>query len=324
MKNKISIISGTMLLMCFLSCDNQDNNLIPPKQNEINYTYGPVIKVKDNFSTNRNSRSRSYVSGNWQRVNRDHLRQLSINSDINYTNTNDLKDRFTWAINKGKDRPAGVYINNSRFGGGQNPNNKYDWHAEFRAIGRAQNEDAGANYTPFRRVEGTASRSEVNRSGKRKWMELSGEWRIETTNETKWNVTGSISTEVGGKIGVPLVTEGSVKVSVGLSAGGGGSYSKKITEIIRGGNGIWVPAGKVANWELVERHRNYKTKWKVPLEFKGYVGADYGRRHHGHYFWAISAKHFFYDYAQGDKAYVIDLNEEYSKELRVRVWVTDN
>lgn len=313
-----------MFIMCFLSCQNQDNNLVPPGQSEINYTYGPIIKIKDNFSKKTNLQSRSYVSGDWQRVNWEHLRKLSRNAEINYTNTADIKNRFTWALNKGKDWPKGVYINDSKYGGGQNPNNKYGWHTEFRAKGHAYNEDKGANYTPFRRVRGTAARSERNRSGKRKWMEISGEWRIETTNEKNWNVTGSISTEVGGKIGVPLVTEGSVKVTVGLSAGGGGSYSKKITEVIRGGNGIWVPAGKVANWELVERHRNYKTKWKVPLEFKGYVGADYGRRHHGHYFWAIPARRFFYDYTERDKAYIIDLNEEYSKELRVRVWVTDN
>ncbi|WP_109098098.1 hypothetical protein [Aquimarina sp. AU58] len=311
----------------YLSEDSDGNS------SEIKYTYGPVVRIKDNFSKDSNFSigkglfSRNSVTTDWQKINMDHLKKLSKNAHISFTNGNDLLHRFTRVLDKGTTTPKNVCINDYKFGnGGQNPNKKYDWHAEFRTKAYIYKGDPGASYTPYKRVQGTASRSERNRSGKRKWMSLPGQWRIETTNQKNWNVTGSISTEVGGKIGVPLVTEGSIKVTVGLQAGGGGSYSKKITEVVEGG-GIWVPDGKVANWELVERHKNYKTKWKTPLEFKGYVGSDYGKKHHGHYFWAVSASGIFHEYTGYygiQKEYIIDVNEEYEKNLRIRAWITDN
>lgn len=324
MKVRTNLKYIIIFTICFLSCQSQDNELINSLGSEVKYIYGPIINIKDNLFKKKKSQSISYVSNEWQKLNKDHLRKLSRNASIDFTNSTDLSKRFASILKKSNILPKGVFINNYKFGKGHNPNNEYNWQTEFSARGYVFNEDNGANYTPFRRVKGTSARSERNRSGKKRFMEISGEWIIETTNEKNWNVTGSINTEIGGKIGIPLITEGSVKVSVNLSTGGGGSYSKKITEVIRGGNGIWVPNGKVANWELTERHRNYKTKWKIPLKFKGHIGADYGKKHYNHYYWAVPAYNFFYEYTKNDKYYIIDFNEEYSKEIRVRAWITDN
>lgn len=332
MKNVLKISCVLFFLFFLNSCEKEEDNTFEPQLNEsvlegieqesdtINYVYGSIIKIKDGIPDN--SIVNKVVSNEpWIRLNREHLSKLSRNADINYLNKDDLLNRFTWAINKGSTRPKNVCINNEKFGEGHNPNNDYSWYTEMRPKPSLASQ-GGSDLTPFRRVKGTAARSERNR-GDGRWMELPGEWRIETTNETNWHVTGSISTEIGGQAGIPFFKT-SIKVTIGLEIGTGGSRSKRITEVIRDVGRIWVPAGKVANWELVERHRNYKSKWEVPLEFEGYVGADYGKKHEGHYFWAVSANKFFYEYTERDKKYIIDVNEEYAKELRVRAWVTDN
>lgn len=322
MKKKGIIICSSLLVTFLFSCENKNNEVPTTDQNQIEFVYGPTIKIKDDFTRKNQSRKQEIINGEWKTLNKENLKELSESVNINYNNVNDAKEQFTKVFNRGTKQPKGVFINERNLGEGTNPNTKEEWHAEFRAKGEPINDfnNENTNFTPFKRIRGTASRSEVNNSGERKFMELSGEWRIETSNESNWNVTGNISTKVGGSIGVPLVTKGSIEVAVGLSAGGGGSHSKKITEVIRGGNGIWVPAGHVANWELEERHKNFKTKWRVPLEFKGKVGADFGERYHGSYFWSVPAIDFFADFLT--KAYLIDLNEEYSKEIRVRTWVS--
>ena len=333
--SKLSVVLCILLSMLVTSCNlTPELEPIPLEVNEenlgdedpnIEYVYGPIVKVKKEFDNQViNSKSSVSFTNAWRDLTRNDLQKLSRNSSIYFLSHDAMRNRFRDLMNKGSRRPANVCVNSVQVGSsGRNPNRDYNWYAQVRGKG-IQKSKTTSNFTSWKKVRGTNRRSERNRSNKGRWMELPGEWRVTTSEEKNWNVTGSISTEVGGKVGVPLVTEGSVKVTVSLSAGGGGSKSYSVTEVIRGGR-IWVPAGKVANWEASERHKTVAVEWHVPLQFKGRVGADYGQNKlDGHHYWSLPANKFFFDFANGKKKYVIKVKEETNKEIRVRAWVSNN
>lgn len=323
--NKYGVLLLSLLILN--SCQKEDEIIVEPQinttleeTNEIEYSYGPIVKVSDAIS---NTKSTKTSATPWRDITKDDLTNLSRNSEMNFLNDSELRSRFNHAFTKSNRKPKNVSINDLRFGGGTNTSEKYGWVAQIRTYASPVTQQP-SSLTGFKRVAGTAARSERNNLSYGRTMELAGEWRITTTNESNWNVTGSISTEVGGKIGIPLLAEGSVSVTVSLESGGGGSQSRSITEVINGGS-IYVPAGKVANWELVERHRDYKSQWDVPVEFSGSVGADYGAKVEGHYFWSVSANSFFHEYVGSNKKkYIVNVTEEYGKELRIRAWITNN
>ena len=290
----------------------------------IEYVYGPIVKVgNDDIANGATSREKTSFSSNWKNITRTNLVDLGRDVSMNFLDHNHMRNRFRDLHTRGGNRrPANVCVNGVKVGSsGRNPNNDYGWKAQIRNKGTRKSKTV-SKLTGWKRVQGTNRRSERNRSNKGKWMELPGEWRVTVKEEKNWNVTGTISTKVGGEAGVPLVTKGTVEVSVSLAAGGGGSKSYSVTEVIKGGR-IWVPAGKVANWEASERYKTVKTEWHVPLEFKGMVGADYGNtKLDGSHYWAISASSFFSNLK--NKKYIIKMNEQTSKEIRVRAWVSNN
>ena len=290
----------------------------------ISYTYGPIVKVNNQAgATYSSSSDRTSFSNAWTRITRSDLLDLGRDVSMNFLEHNDMKNRFRDLHTRGGDRrPANVCVNDVQVGSsGRNPNKDYGWYAEVRSKGTRKSKNT-SNLTGWKKVAGTSRRSERNKDSEGRWMELPGEWRITVTEENNWNVTGTISTKVGGEAGVPLVTKGTVEVSVSLAAGGGGSKSYSVTEVLKGGR-IWIPAGKVANWEASERHRTVETVWHVPLEFRGMVGADYGwTALDGSHYWAISASNFFS--IMNSKKYIIDVEETTDTEIRVRSWITDN
>jgi len=189
---------------------------------------------------------------------------------------------------------------------------------------KAELENAyNAPRTNFKGVADIPIRSQRNMASTARWMEMPGEWRIETSNETNWHVTGSIATEVGVKVKIPFFAAVDTKMTVTLESGGGGSSSRKVTAVLDH-DGLMVPAGKVAYWKVEERHQVMKRQWDVPVQFQGIVGSDYGRKHHGHYFWGVYAHNFFYEYTQRNNKYVVNMSDEYGKELRVVAWFQDN
>ncbi|WP_108869647.1 hypothetical protein [Aquimarina aquimarini] len=331
MKNLLKISYVLCFLFFLNSCEKEEDNIVDPQLNEsiseevaqesdtINYVYGPVTKVKDDIVKKHNTPQT--IEGKWKKVTRDHLRKLSQNADINYLHHDDMLNRFTWAINKGSTRPKSVSVNDHKIGPGVNPCNTYGWHTEMRPKGKVTAIDNSSPTTDFQPVKNANARKDQNRSGKAKYMNLPGEWRIETYNESSWSITGSINTEIGAEVELPFF-KSSIKVNVGLARTDGQKEYTKITEIVKNPDPILVPPGYYGNWELVESHKNYKSTWKIPMEFKGYVGADYGKKHDGHYFWAVSANKFFYEYTQRDRHYILNMDEEYGKVLMVRAWVS--
>lgn len=319
------------IVFVITSCNKNDELIDTDTEKaneEIDYVYGPITKIKDNFSENFSKKNNS-ISNDWKRIDYWDLKKLTIpGKTASFTNQHDLRNRFAWIMGSGDRWPVSVSVNNDKFESvnSANPNDHgYEWYTDFRVKGQLTKRKT-ENYTNWRRVPNTNRRSERNKGKKGRWMELPGEWRVMVKNTKSWNVEGSITTEVGGKAGIPFVTEGSVKVAVTLKAGGGGSKESSVTEVIRGGR-IWVPAGKVANWELSERHQDINSTWKMPLEFRGRVAADYGKKkYNGHHWWNVSASRFFDEYTRKNNplTYIVKVKEQKGKEVRIRSWVTNN
>ncbi|SNR16794.1 hypothetical protein [Tenacibaculum jejuense] len=335
MQKIIKSLSYLVFFCLIISCNNDDeleslDRIESSKKNneEVEYVYGPIIKIQDDFNENNfSNRLRTKISNDWKRLDNKDLKGLSGKKTIDFTNQHDLRGRFAWALKSGDKWPVSVSINNNKFESGKgskNPNSQFKWYADYRVNGTLIKRTK-SDYGKWKKVEGTNRRSARNKSGKRKFMELPGEWRVAIKNTSHWNVEGNIGVELGGEIKVPLVADASAKISVSLKHGFGGSKDKTITEVFKGG-GIWVPAGKEVVWELSERHQTIKSEWKAPLEFKGLIGADYGaKKYEGHHFWAVEAGWFFHEYTRKDNEFfTINVTEESGKEIRVRSWVIND
>ena len=310
-------------LLVLNSCQGEDEvNTTLDETTEIEYVYGPSVKIGPDISDNTSAKATD-SSTPWRDITEDDLRNLSEDSDTNFLSDDEPRSRFNFAFEPSNNKPAAVSVNNMLFGSGTNPNDEYGWYAQIRTFASPVTQEE-SDLTPFTDMPGVAARSERNYLDEDRIMEVSGEWRVTATNETNWNVTGSISSTVGGSVGFPGLVSVEASVTVGLESGGGGSSSYSVTEVLSGG-AILVPSGKVANWKIEERHRDYNSTWEVPVEFQGEVSADYGQEVEGHYFWAVPAEDFFYEYVGDDKRqYIVDVSEEYGKEIRITAWITDN
>lgn len=319
-KMSVPMALGVVTLLLVSSCEKADENEFvadEQAQSEIEYVDGPKVIVGSESLL----KSATSTYGPWTTVTRDHLNKFGSY----FTNTDGNKNRFTAVLGKGPTRPRNVSVNDVKFGSGTNASQKNNWNVDFRTVGKRIGKPKTSSKTPIKQIAGFSARRMVNRSNKGRWMNVpNGEWAIETSNTRSWNVSGTISTEVGGNVGIPLVSEGSVKVTVSLTAGGSGSNSRVLKENLSSTR-IWVPARKTAVFQPVERHRTITTKWQVPIQFRGFVGADYGKKHHGHHFWGVNANRYFYEYTDNNRSdykyYTIDVKEETLKEMWVRAWV---
>ncbi len=324
MKKLITAIGITSALLFLQSCDNQEEELnIIENETSIHpeHVYGPAVTIKDNEESGLANRNTDNISTNWKRISSDDLRTFEDeHGRKSFTNTDALKNRFTFILNRGSRRPNNVSINGSKFGFGSNPNGRFNWNADFRASGK-KTKNSNSTYTAWKRIQDIPARWDRNRSKKGRWMELQGEWRVETTNETNWSVKNSFSHSFSLEISVPDTFKATNTFTVGLDRTKGGSESRKITDVLRGGR-IWVPAGKAVVWEAQERHKTNKSTWSIPLEFRGKIGADYGtQKHHGSHYWSVPAKNFFYDYTERDRKYVVNVSEDNSKQIRVHAYI---
>lgn len=338
MKNKLIQTFYLILYFSSISCNNQVNELTSSEQGKTD-DYDLFIKRSKTVYHKKKSRKLSSFFGNWHKIDGYNLRDMSVNTRINFRNIDDVKQRFARLINLGEETPIGVYFNEYVCGEGQNPNIKHNWSSLYRTKGFLCNEKSKEAYSDFKRIPYSVTRVHKNSSSKDTWLPFPGSSEFDIHNYVHWNITGDIKEEVGGKIEIPLRTELDNSITIDLYSQGFGTGLKSPkhvfidgtntlcipndnTVIINSNNEIFVPAGKVAYWELVERHKTHSSKWKASIEFKGKIGADYGKKHHEHYFWAIDAEDFFYEYK--NKVYVIEVNEQHSKEIKIRCWIADN
>ena len=319
--NKYAALLLSLLILN--SCQKEDEvSTTLDETTEIEYVYGPTLKVGPDVIDKTTASAKT--EGEWRNITEDDLRNLSEDSDTDFLSDDEPRSRFNFAFEPSNNKPAAVSVNDMLFGSGTNPNDDYEWYAQIRTFASPVTQEE-SDLTPFERVEGTTVKSERNNLDEARDMELPEQWEATITNVTSWNVTGSISSEIGGNIGIPSLVSESTTVTVGLESGVvGGSETYSTTKIFNGGT-IHVPAGQVVNWELQERHKNYNSTWEVPVEFQGHVSADYGQQVEGHYFWAVPTEAFFYEYVGDDRRqYIVDVSEEYGKEIRLVAWVTEN
>ncbi len=323
MKKLITSIGIASLLLFLQSCDNQEELKIIENETvqHPEQVFGPAVNIGDDVNTTIVKRSSNNVSTNWKRISYNDLRTFEDeHGKKSFTSTDGLKNRFTFILGKGSRRPNNVSINGSKFGIGSNPNSRYNWYADFRASGK-KTKNSNSRFTPWKRIQDVPARWDRNRSNRGRWMELPGEWRIETSNETNWSIKNSFSHSFSLEISIPDTFKATNTFTVGLDNTKGGSQSRKVTDVLRGGR-IWVPAGKAVVWEAQERHKTNKSTWSIPLEFRGRVGADYGtQKHYGSHYWSVPAKNFFYDYTERDRKYVVDVSEDNSKQIRVHAYI---
>ncbi len=325
-----SLLLASMSLFFITSCSKEEEDTLTKPQAEnaaeldndnIKYTYGKTIQTKFyNESTDLLSRNNDKVYGSWAEVTPTDLVKLS-KPGYSFVNKDAIQNRFTILLNKGPRRPISISVNDYKIGKGSNPNRRYNWKAEVRTIG----EKIETKTSKFSKWTSASSRiSYPNNSGVRKWM-VSGSQMRYTKSETKgWSLGGSVSLEVGGKIGVPLLSEGSTKLTISMSGERNGNSGTSTTEVIQEPVGQWVDPGMYINFEVMQREIIETTKWSIPLEFKGYVGSDFGRKkHHGSHYWAVSAGRYFHEYQNQQVDRTLEVVATKLKEYRPQAWVTD-
>lgn len=290
------------------------------------YVYGNVVSVAPPQATTaapgaqralRERASTKYVYGDWSRITRDDLSHMG-----SHWNSDFARSRFQAVMGSDK-TPVNVDVNDVQLGGsGQNPNGQWGWYADKRLVGTGQFSNIPA-YGDWKHVNGY--QITVLRNYGKTVMKLPKEKFADqaTTEATNWSIAATLGVKIGGKVGLPLVAEGSVEVSFSVTGTGGGSSSVTITQPFYQ-PAIDVPVGYEAVYELVERWRPVTAVWSVPIEVQGVVGADYGPgRWNGHYFWNLPATSYFYEYGNrpGAEKYTVYLNQKYGTEMTVKAYV---
>lgn len=325
-----SLALASMSLFFITSCSKNEDALTPTQSENISVSddsiisssHGGIVQsVFNEDDTNLLSKASTTFYSNWAEVSPSDLNELSKKGG-KYNELDWQQNRFTSILNKGLRRPPSVSINGYRLGKGQNPNARENWKAEIRTVGK-RIKLVQSKPTAWKNASSIISYR--NNSGKREWMTYGGELRYTDTKTKGWSMGGSVALEVGGKIGIPLVTEGSTKLTVTMNGERNGSTTKSKVEVIKGNVGQWVEPRQVINFVVKERHINVTTRWKIPLNFKGKVGADFGRKkHHGAHYWSVSAAQFFDEYHTEKYKREIEIIETKDKEYRIEAYVTNN
>lgn len=69
MKKKGIIICSSLLVTFLFSCENKNNEVPTTDQNQIEFVYGPTIKIKDDFTRKNQSRKQEIINGEWKTLN---------------------------------------------------------------------------------------------------------------------------------------------------------------------------------------------------------------------------------------------------------------
>ncbi|WP_104026262.1 hypothetical protein [Vibrio jasicida] len=125
----------------------------------------------------------------------------------------------------------------------------------------------------------------------------------------------SFGTSLG--LGAALTISASTNFSIDTSKSRETQVLDSITEVITD-DGAMVQPGQTIKFELYKRYLNEVVQWEMPLRFRGRIGADYGKKYNGHYFWSIPANKFFYEY-QWSGEYLAETETTISPEYQVRI-----
>lgn len=245
---------------------------------------------------------------------------LMSESDLNaiytsYTDLSFLKVRFKNVLNKGSRKPDGVSVNSFHVGSGTNTSTKYDWEC-YRYFTRKLSGSTTWENSGWEKVSSVNSiripnwtDSEVTHGNNSDYVSI-------TRGEVdSWTVSASTSVTVGGKVGIPLVAEGSAEVTVSLGASYTDESSTTIT--VNPPTGWFnIPANTDAVLTLYQTTSTATTTYDVPIKVNGYVGASFGKKVDGHYYWAAAASQVFSEITDGSKNYQVTMVETEPAELK--------
>ena len=101
------------------------------------------------------------------------------------------------------------------------------------------------------------------------------------------SVEASASLTVGGKVGIPLVAEGTTSFTVSLGYTHTENSGKTIT-YNPPSPWIDVPAKKAVHFTLMKTFIKYTTYYSLPIRLYGTVGSDFGwNTYQGHHWWGL-------------------------------------
>ncbi|GAA0189409.1 hypothetical protein GCM10009122_49620 [Fulvivirga kasyanovii] len=294
----------------FLDKEKTEEELIAegyvPLEETVLLDYEAIKNKLDNEGARTEERKWSYSKVTW-----DDLKAI----DSRYTDQHFMRYTFKDALNKGGRWPDGVSINDVHLGWGHNPSTKYGWwcykYFTRKPIGSTEWKNSG-----WKRVYGVNSITIPNWTSNEILHENTTDYvSISNAKQRNWSIEASASVTVGGKVGIPLVSEGSVEVTVSLGGSRGGEITQTIT--VNPPTGWFkIPPHTDAVLTLAQTTSTATTKYDLPVRVEGWVGGNYGKRVDGHYFWAVNAGRMFKDIHEGRKKYRVTMVERQPSRLK--------
>ncbi|MBL8297560.1 MAG: PepSY domain-containing protein [Rhodanobacteraceae bacterium] len=287
------------------------------------YVAGEIHRIEESWSTSapkaafNTKESTKTIYSNWELVTEADVKGLGRHSIADYA-----RNRFASVAGSGLQWPDTVSFNRFKVGSdGYNTSEIYNLWTDRRFVGNGQISDI-PNYTNWQRVKGYNAQVIANFSDSPQTTTEVLMFQSATTTATNWKVSATSGMKVTTKFSIPLIVEGQVEVSFSATVeGGGSSQTTQTTNFYR--PIITIPVGHEAVFELVERWRPVTAVWTVPIEFRGWVGADYHRqRWNGYHNWAVDAPSYFHEYGNrpGAESYSVNLDEKYQIEMMVRAY----
>lgn len=329
--NKVKLLSFLLGAISFTMVSCEEKEVLEPASKELEISLTEPAAVSEIYTAKMpkipviSNETVSTTTG-WEKVTRDDLGKLRLGTGTFLTESL-AKDRYhsrisldgrTWPRNK----VQLVSVNGTLLGSGHsvNPSTHMGWVAERRFEASKASGSTSSSYVAWRPVSGYSARVETNYTNSTQNL---GDFVLFSTVRTKtsdWSVSATAGITVGGSIGVPFVTEGTVEVSLSATAGTGGSKSTSYTENYRTPN-INVGPGKSVRFVLEERWRPASGVWHVPLKFRGMIGGRFSDRVHGHNIWGFAASSYFWDFQNGSKKYTVNVSERAFHEFRVAAYL---
>jgi hypothetical protein len=303
-----------------------DSFLVGEAVSPANVDYGNIVRVSKEApksSSGSGERLRQSAktgalnkTGSWFKV------EGNVNSLGQHGSLDWAQNRFTFLM-KSPNRPVGVCFGSFflHLDGATNPCTHKDWgsteQAKMRYAGKGTytNSQVHTNWTP---VHGYRSVVTKNTTGKTMYIPRELTYSQIKTSSTSWSVETTAGIKLTQKFSVPLVSETSAELSLTVGTTDSGAKSLTITEYYYS-PAVTLKPGQSVRLTLKERWIPVKTIWSVPVEFGGWVGADYGFKYNGANFWALPASNYFYEYGTdtGSEKAKITVMERASHDITI-------
>lgn len=263
----------------------------------------PITKkrISSNFIQNKKLNILEQVN---EEINAQHLQELNYyypfvkepacNACVDWRINEKAKQCESRLLNlfkKSGIRPDGVCINDFRTRNsykGYLLSDKYNWHAYIKTgKPRIIEEKTDTLYNGILK-----SSWAINESRDRD-MAYNISYAVTKSKTNYWENIASMSVAVGKKIGIPLIGEGEVTITLGYSHVEG--KSETISETFS--YTPWIYLAPRTKKQVIMRKKDITRtiKCEIPIIISGYVGVNFPKPVDGHYFWRFPANLLFKD-----------------------------